>query len=104
MTRLERHADTPPERLLKATEIAEILNISRAYAYQLMQRGEIRTVQIGAARRVRPRDLRAYIEENVYPPIELPLRYVIGSAGKDLSVKQADRQINPVNRRKKPGV
>ena len=68
---------------LKATEIAEILNISRAYAYQLMQRGEIRTVQIGAARRVRPRDLREYIEENVYPPIELPLRYVVGKRKDD---------------------
>ena len=52
-------------RLLKATEIAEILNISRAMAYRLIQTGEIRSVHIGAARRVRPEDLHAYIEENL---------------------------------------
>jgi excisionase family DNA binding protein len=33
--------------LLKAVEVAEILSISRAYAYRLMQQGEIRTVAIG---------------------------------------------------------
>ena len=52
-------------KLLKATEVAEILNISRAFAYRLMQRGEIPTVQIGSARRVRPVDLQKYIEKNI---------------------------------------
>ena len=33
--------------LLKAKEVAEILKISRAMAYTLMQRGEIPTVRIG---------------------------------------------------------
>jgi excisionase family DNA binding protein len=56
-----------PDRLLKARDVAEVLNISRAYAYQLMQRGELRTVVIGAARRVRPADLRQYIEGNLTP-------------------------------------
>jgi excisionase family DNA binding protein len=51
--------------LLRATEVARILNVSRAMAYQLMQRGEIRTVRIGAARRVRREDLFQYIEENL---------------------------------------
>ncbi len=46
------------QRLLRADEVAEILNVSRAYAYQLMQRGEIRTVTFGSARRVRPEDLQ----------------------------------------------
>jgi len=36
-------------------------------AYQLMQRGEIRTVRIGAARRVRREDLSQYIQENLSP-------------------------------------
>ena len=53
------------EKLLKAAEGAEFLNISRAYAYHLMNRGELRTVAIGTARRVRPEDLRRYIEENI---------------------------------------
>ncbi len=53
--------------LLKATEVAKILNISRAMAYLLMQRGEIRTVRIGTARRVRKEDLNQYILENISP-------------------------------------
>ena len=55
------------EPLLKAIEVAEILNISRAFAYRLMQTGEIRTVTIGSARRVRPADLRIFIESNSSP-------------------------------------
>jgi excisionase family DNA binding protein len=54
-------------KLLKATDIAEILNISKAMAYQLMKNGKIRTVHIGSARRVRPADLQTYIQENLTP-------------------------------------
>ena len=53
------------ERLLNAAEVAEYLNVSRAMAYNLMKKGEIKTVAIRAARRVRPEDLRRYIEENI---------------------------------------
>ena len=56
-----------PEKLLKATDVARILNISRAMAYRLMQQGEIRSVSIGSARRVRRQDLAMYIEENITP-------------------------------------
>lgn len=59
--------ELPIEKLLKAVDVAHILNISRAYAYQLMQRGEIPTVKIGTACRVRQADLKAYIGENVHP-------------------------------------
>ena len=52
--------------LLKAKEVAEILQICRAMAYNLMQRGEIPTVRIGKARRVRPEDLILYIKNNTY--------------------------------------
>ena len=52
--------------LLKAKDVAEILKISRAMAYNLMQRGEIPTVRIGKARRVRPEDLIKYIESITY--------------------------------------
>ena len=55
------------EQLLKATDIAHILNISRAMAYRLMQLGEIRTVSIGTAKRVRKKDLIIYIENNLSP-------------------------------------
>ncbi len=56
-----------PESLLTAPEIARILHISRAFAYQLMQRGLIRTVCIRGARRVRPEDLRQFIENSLQP-------------------------------------
>jgi excisionase family DNA binding protein len=52
--------------LLKAKEVAEILQISSPMAYTQMQRGEIHTVRIGKARRVRPEDLIKYIESNTY--------------------------------------
>ena len=52
--------------LLKAKDVAEILQISRAMAYNLMLRGEIPTVRIGKARRVRPEDLIKYIESNTF--------------------------------------
>lgn len=51
-------------RLLKAVQVAEILNVSRAFAYQLMQRGDIPTVKIQGARRVRPEDLKQFIQDN----------------------------------------
>lgn len=65
----EKQAVELPEKLLKANEVAEILNISRALAYKLMNQGEIVTVKIGTARRVRPQDLQAYIETNLTTPL-----------------------------------
>ena len=53
------------EKLLKAVEVAEILNISRAMAYELMRQGKIQTVHIGCARRVRPIDLQEFITQNL---------------------------------------
>ena len=51
--------------LLKAVDVAKVLNISLPMAYKLIQIGEIRAVQIGKGRRVRPQDLRQYIESNL---------------------------------------
>ena len=56
-----------PDRLLTASEVASLLNISRAFAYQLMQRGKIRTVCIEGARRVRPEDLHQFIQTSLQP-------------------------------------
>jgi len=50
-------------RVLKSDEVAEILKISRAMAYKLMQRGEIPTLRIGSAVRVRVEDLEKYIAQ-----------------------------------------
>ncbi len=51
--------------LLKAIDVAKVLNISLPMAYRLIQIGEIRAVQIGKGRRVRPQDLRRYIESKL---------------------------------------
>jgi len=54
-----------PTKLLKANEVAEILNVSRSLAYKLMQTNEIPTVSIRNARRVREIDLHNYIKDNL---------------------------------------
>ena len=48
-------------RLLKAEDVASILNISLGFAYQLMKRGDLPTIRLGRAVRVRPADLEQYI-------------------------------------------
>jgi len=50
-------------KLLKSEEVARILQVSRSFAYQLMQRGEIPSVRIGNTVRVRPGDLQRYIDQ-----------------------------------------
>jgi excisionase family DNA binding protein len=51
------------EKLLKASEIAELLNVSRAMSYHLMQSGQIPVVRINRSVRVKPGDLRSFIEQ-----------------------------------------
>ena len=53
-------------KLLKAAEVAEILGVSRTQAYRLMQFGEIPSVRFGQRTvRVRPEDLKHYIETHI---------------------------------------
>ena len=52
-------------KLLKAREVAEQLNVSRSFAYALMQSGQIPIVQLGRAVRVRPEDLDEFIRLNL---------------------------------------
>jgi len=52
------------ERLLKPAEVAEILQVSRALAYALLQRGVIPVIRIGSLVRVRRVDLDQYISKN----------------------------------------
>ncbi len=54
-------------KLLKAIEVAEILNISKSMAYRLMQQKQIPTVRIGKAVRVSAKSLSAFIEQNTIP-------------------------------------
>ena len=54
----------PPIKLLKAKQVAETLNVSRAFAYRLMQTGMIPTIKIQGAKRVLQDDLLRFIREN----------------------------------------
>ena len=49
------------EKLLNVSEVAEILNVSKAFVYKLVGTGELRSVKIGTAIRVRGVDLDNYI-------------------------------------------
>ena len=53
--------------LLTIQEVAEVLRVSRAMAYNLVQSGEIRSVHIRSSRRVRQRDVEEFIEFNLRP-------------------------------------
>ena len=48
-------------RLLRIEEIADRLSVSRSMAWKLIALGQIRSLRIGRAVRVRPRDLEAFI-------------------------------------------
>lgn len=47
--------------LLRASDVAKVLNISAAMAYKLMQSGDIPTVRMSRSVRVRQEDLDEYI-------------------------------------------
>lgn len=49
--------------LLKASDVAKILNISRPMAYRLTSTGELPSVRIGGSVRVRKEDLEKYINQ-----------------------------------------
>jgi excisionase family DNA binding protein len=51
--------------LLTATEIADILRISKSLAYRLITNGEIPSIQFGRVSRVRQEDLEAFIQRSM---------------------------------------
>jgi excisionase family DNA binding protein len=52
-------------KLLKASDVANTLSISRSFAYSLLESGQLPTIKIGRTLRVRVQDLEAYIESNL---------------------------------------
>lgn len=53
------------QKLLRAEDVAIILNISRSFAYKLMSTNKLSTVQIGRSKRVRISDLNTFMENNI---------------------------------------
>ena len=56
---------TSQTKLLTADDVAEILQVSLSFAYALLSRGELPSVRLGRAVRVRPQDLDEFIESSV---------------------------------------
>ena len=52
-------------RLLRAEEVADFLQCSRAHVYAMIDRGEIPCLRLGRAVRVRWQDLQQFVEANV---------------------------------------
>ena len=50
-------------KLLRAQEVADILNIGKSTAYSMMQHGDIPSVKVRGSVRVRPEDLANYIQQ-----------------------------------------
>jgi excisionase family DNA binding protein len=50
-------------RLLRAQEVAEILQVSKSFVYLLLERNEIPCVRLGRAVRVRHEAVMRYIEQ-----------------------------------------
>ncbi len=53
-----------PFCLLRAEDVAHVLNISKSLAYKLMQSNAIRTIRVNHAVRVRMEDLMIYIQDH----------------------------------------
>lgn len=54
--------------LMTVNEVAEATSFSRAHIYRLLASGELASVTIGRARRVRVRDLEEFIERQAQRP------------------------------------
>ena len=65
-TRISHHTSSPiassiSDGILTAEEVAQILKISKAKAYCMIQRGEIHAIQFDRTRSVRRQDLEEFI-------------------------------------------
>jgi excisionase family DNA binding protein len=52
-------------KLLKGSDIAQILGISRALAYRLLAQGQISSVRFGRSVRCRPNDLEEFLTKHL---------------------------------------
>jgi excisionase family DNA binding protein len=59
--RPQRAVAQDPNGILKASDVAQLLGISKALAYRLMQQGEIPVIQFGRTTRVKRQDLEEFI-------------------------------------------
>ena len=62
---MEKTIFKPQTTLLKASDVAVMLNVSKALVNKIMKQGILPSVQIGYAVRVRLQDLWEFIEANL---------------------------------------
>ena len=56
--------ELPVDRmLLTVEEAAAVFGVGRSLMFELIGRGQVRTVRVGRLRRIRPEDLRAYVDQ-----------------------------------------
>ncbi len=55
------------EKLLKGTEVAKYLSISRSKAYRMMSCGQIPVVKFGRSVRVRIEDFERFVNDHLEP-------------------------------------
>jgi len=60
---------------LKATEIAQILKISKALAYRLIKEGHISSVHFGRTERIRQEDLDSFIQRNAFNRPDIQVQF-----------------------------
>jgi excisionase family DNA binding protein len=63
--RPQQAASQGPDGILKASDVAQILRISKGLAYRMMQQGEILTIQFGQTTRVRRQDLEEFVRAHM---------------------------------------
>jgi excisionase family DNA binding protein len=77
---------TPTETLqprLSVAQLARAWGVSRQQIYNLVDRGELRSIRVGSLLRFRPKDVRDYEcrdQNPINPPIPLPDEAPIGTS------------------------
>lgn len=59
----EARGEVMAGRLLRIEDVAQRLAVSRSMAWKLIAQGDLRSVRIGRAVRVRPADLDAFVAD-----------------------------------------
>jgi len=67
-------ADPGQKEWFTTDELIRWLGIGRTKTYELLRTGEIPSYKIGRVRRIRRRDVEAWLERNKYPPDDTGLR------------------------------
>lgn len=55
----------PQDRLLTTDEVCRILSIRRLHLYELLRRGELRSLRIGRRHRFIPTDIESFIANSI---------------------------------------